>query len=136
MTQQQDNSNDGQEKKIIIDDDWKQEAEADKKRLAEEQETAKHAEPGKLPEVSFSTLVSSFLTQALLSLGLIEHPSLGKPAVDLDMAKFNIDMLALLEEKTKGNLTEDEQRLLNEALHQVRMVYVQLAAGQASGLGM
>ncbi len=133
MSQEDNKPQDSKEPKIIIDDDWKQQARAEKEHLAEEEKEQQEKQPlgaEELPPVGFVTLVSSYVTQAMLALGLLEHPALGKRAVDLDLAKFNIDMLGVLEEKTKGNLTAEEKKMLDEALHQIRMAYVQLAGGQ------
>ena len=132
MNQQDSKPEDSKEPKIIIDDDWKQQARAEKEQLAQEEEKQQEKGVGELPPVSFTTLISSYVTQAMLALGLLEHPALNKRMVDLDLAKFNIDMLAVLEEKTKGNLSPEEKKMLDEALHQIRMAYVQLAGGQAA----
>jgi hypothetical protein len=80
-----------------------------------------------LPPASFAALVNSMLTQALFYLGDLA-PQGGEPMLNLDMAKHQIDTLNLLEEKTKGNLTEDEQRILDSALYEGRMRYVQVAS--------
>lgn len=135
MNQQDSKPEDSKEPKIIIDNDWKQQAQAEKEHLAQEEEKQQEKQKliaEELPPVSFTTLVSSYVTQAMLALGLLEHPALNKRMVDLDLAKFNIDMLAVLEEKTKGNLSPEEKKMLDEALHQIRMAYVQLAGGQAA----
>src|SRR5205814_1565773 len=84
-----------------------------------------------LPEANFATLVNSLVTQVLLYLGDLT-PRGVEPQVNLDMAKFNIDLLAVLEEKTKGNLTPDEQKLLDNALYEVRMRYVSVASQYAT----
>src|SRR5689334_17746132 len=76
-----------------------------------------------LPEASFPTLVNTLVTQILLYLGDLT-PRGVEPQVNLDMAKFNIDLLGVLEEKTKGNLSAEEQKLLDNALYEVRMRYV------------
>ncbi len=132
MNPQDNKPEDSKDPKIIIDNDWKQQARAEKEHLAQEEEKQQEKGVGELPPVSFTTLISSYVTQAMLALGLLEHPALNKRMVDLDLAKFNIDMLAVLEEKTKGNLSPEEKKMLDEALHQIRMAYVQLAGGQAA----
>lgn len=79
-----------------------------------------------LPPASFGMLVQSILTQVLFHLG--ELPSRGgEPVLNLDMAKHQIDTLNVLEEKTRGNLSGDEQRLLDAALYEARMRYVSVA---------
>ena len=84
-----------------------------------------------MPEASLPTLVNSLMTQVLLYLGELA-PRGVEPQVNLDMAKFNVDLLGVLEEKTRGNLTADEQKLLDTALYEVRMRYVQVASQYAT----
>ena len=123
-----------EEKKIIIDEDWKKEAQKEKEVLAaqEEEEKKKAKEKpdrGPLPQGSFAALVSMLVTQALFALGLLEVKGQEgqEKEPDLELAKYNIDMLETLEEKTKGNLTEEEKKVLENTLSQVRMAYVQVA---------
>lgn len=129
---------------LHIDTDWKKQAQEEKKRLAE-QEQKKAAEapppgpasgrrpsPGgrparELPQASLAYLINTLLTQALLYLGDLA-PQGGEPMLNLDMAKLQIDTLGVLEAKTKGNLTEEEQRLLDNALYELRTRYVQVAS--------
>ena len=119
--------------KIIVDDDWKAQARAEKEKLSEQtgrQETGAEggkagAGSGALPPASFSVLVSSMLTQIFFALGAIEDTQTKKRHVDLAMAKHQIDMLAVLEEKTRGNLSEEEKKLLDRAIYEARMQYVQ-----------
>jgi hypothetical protein len=84
-----------------------------------------------MPEASFPTLVNSLVTQILLYLGDLT-PRGVEPQVNLDMAKFNIDLLGVLEERTKNNLTPDEQKLLDNALYETRMRFVSLASQYAT----
>jgi hypothetical protein len=136
---------------LHIDSDWKKQAQEEKRRLAEEQ--AKRAAappaappaagapagarpgagraPGKgkreLPAPTLGTLVQSIVTQVLYYLGDLSSGG-GEPMVNLDMAKHQIDTLGMLEEKTKGNLTPEETQLLDAALYEVRMRYVNVAS--------
>ena len=142
---------------LHIDTDWKKQAQEEKRRLAEQEQqkakqapptagaasgtgggaaTATAAAPGtsreqrgrrELPPASFATLVQSILTQALFYLGDLATQGM-EPVVNLDMAKHQIDTLSVLEEKTKGNLTDDEKRLLDTALYEGRMRYVSVAS--------
>jgi hypothetical protein len=124
-----------EDKKIIVDEDWKKEAQREKEILAaqEEQEKQKKEEEklhrGPLPKGNFAALVSMLVTQALFALGLLEVKGQEGQAKepDLELAKYNIDMLETIEEKTKGNLTEDEKKVLENTLGQVRMAYVQVS---------
>ncbi len=111
-----------EDKKIIIDDDWKNQAQAEKEKLAEQTEKPGEAGAGPegergLPPASFTTLVSSLVTQIFYALGGIEDPQTGKRYLDLALAKHHVDMLSVLEEKTKGNLTPEEKKLLDQALY-------------------
>ncbi|HEX8525222.1 MAG TPA: DUF1844 domain-containing protein [Tepidisphaeraceae bacterium] len=88
-------------------------------------------ERGQAPQPSFAALVQSLLTQVLFYLGDLA-PRGTEPQINLDMAKYNIDVLGILEEKTKSNLSEEEQRLLDSALYEVRMRYVSVASQYAT----
>jgi hypothetical protein len=121
-----------EEKKIIIDEDWKAQAQKEKEALKEQEkvEHEKTAEPRpQMPEANFSGLVSMLATQAFYALGLIrpEGDEDKKVEPDWDIAKFNIDMLGMLEEKCKDNLTDEEAGLLKSTLEQLRMLFVQLS---------
>jgi hypothetical protein len=83
-----------------------------------------------IPQASFATLVQSLLTQVLFYLGDLSTRG-AEPMVNLDMAKHNIDTLSILEDKTRGNLNDDEKRLLDAALYEARMRYVALASRYA-----
>lgn len=127
------------EPKIIVDD-WKEQAQKEKQRLAEETQTkAAEQPPGRdaggreLPPADFTTLVNSLAAQALLAIGGMQDPKTKRRYVDLALAKHHIDTLSVLEAKTTGNLTEEETKLLNNALYEVRMQYVQVAQAVTSG---
>ena len=122
-----DKKNDQAQPKIIVDDDWKARAQAEKEKLTEEQKAQKSAQRPPLPPPSFTLLVISLVTQIRICFGDIEDPGSGKKTLDLDVAKHNIDMLEMLDEKTRGNLTEQEKQLLDSVLYEVRMRYVQLS---------
>lgn len=78
-----------------------------------------------LPPADFGTLVGMLSTQVMVTLGLIPHPSTGEPVVEPATARHFIDLLAVLEEKTRGNLTSEESGQLESMLHQFRMIYVE-----------
>ncbi len=77
-----------------------------------------------LPQVTFSTFVLSIASTALVHLGEVPEPESGKIQEDLLAAKHNIDLLAMLKEKTNNNLDGDENRLLDDVLYELRMKYV------------
>ena len=79
------------------------------------------------PEINFSTFVFSLNTSALLHLGEIPDPATGKQQEDLAMAKQTIDLIAMLQEKTRGNLAADEENLVKHVLYDLRLRYVQKA---------
>jgi hypothetical protein len=122
-----------QEKKIIIDEDWKKEAEREKEILAAQEEAQKkeaqedQRPPGSLPKGNFAALVSMLTTQALFALGLIQVKGQEDRQPDLEMARYNIDLLETLQEKTKGNLTEAEEKVLKNTINEIRMGYVKVA---------
>jgi hypothetical protein len=80
-----------------------------------------------LPLLDFSTLVLPFFTQGLVSLGLLEDPIRKENRENLDLARRLIDLLSLLKERTKGNLTPEEDQFLESCLHQLRTAYLHKA---------
>ena len=122
-----------QEKKIIVDEDWKQEAQKEKEILAAQEQAEKKEEQqekvsrGPLPEGNFAALISMLTTQALFALGLLQVKGQEERKPDLELAKYNIDMLQTLEEKTRGNLTKEEEAVLSNTLNELRMGYVRVA---------
>jgi hypothetical protein len=78
-----------------------------------------------LPEINFSTFVISLSTQALMHLGEIANPLSGKSEMDVPVAKQMIDILGMLQEKTRGNLDASEARLIEDLLFDLRMKYVE-----------
>jgi len=121
-----------EEKKIIVDEDWKAQAQREKEILKKEEELQHKAEEKPqqrppLPEADFSGLVSMITTQAYYAMGVIRTGDDQERPPDLAAARYNIDMLGIIEEKTKGNLSEDEAKLLESTLHQLRMIFVQLS---------
>ncbi|MFT3786055.1 MAG: DUF1844 domain-containing protein [Tepidisphaeraceae bacterium] len=124
---------------IQIDDDWKKQAQEEKRRLAEQQKAQASAAPATapaaatsgrkvksdLPSADFEAIVQQVMTQALYYLGELSEDE--RAGVDLDGAKYQIDLLSVLEVKTAGNLTKDEQSLLDSALYDLRSRYVSIA---------
>jgi len=79
-----------------------------------------------LPRIDLTTLFLSISTAALMGLGVAPPGAHEAPEVNLALAKQNIDLLDLLREKTRGNRTPDEDRLLEQLLYETRMLYVQV----------
>ena len=123
------NDKENEEPNIIVDEDWKAQARAEKEKLAHQDQP--QAEPAKdrppLPPPSFTLLVLSLVAQARISLADMENPMTRKKDLDIEAAKHHIDMLEMLESKTKGNLSDDEKSLLDSVLYELRMRYVQLS---------
>jgi hypothetical protein len=78
-----------------------------------------------LPKIDFSGFILSLYSSGLVQLGSVEDPSTGKKSKNLDLAKHTIEMIAMLEEKTRGNLTKDEENLLKVLLSEIRIAYVE-----------
>ena len=82
--------------------------------------------PGVHDPASFINFLMSIASNAAASLGMMEHPVTGERGVDLPLAKHWIDVLGMLEEKTKGNLDPQEARILEGLLSDLRMQFVSL----------
>jgi hypothetical protein len=76
-----------------------------------------------LPEPNFTTFIYSLSTAALMQLGEIENPETGKKDANLQLAKHTIDLLEMLQKKTENNLTEEEAKLMEGVLGDLRMCY-------------
>lgn len=144
MADQQDQP---QQPKIIIDSDWKAQAQKERERLAQKEKDAQAkapkappagiggpqpgAVPGPsetpgMPPADFQSLVGTMVTQALMYMGAFPDPETGRAIVSLEHAKFHIDLLGVLEEKTKGNLGAEESGDLTQALSELRMRFVEI----------
>ncbi|MFQ5481042.1 MAG: DUF1844 domain-containing protein [Thermodesulfobacteriota bacterium] len=98
--------------------------EADKESTAPEERGA-----APLPELDFSTFILSLSSSVLINLGLLENPVTQKAEKDLAVAKQTIDLLVLLKEKTSGNLTESESKLIEDLLTELQLQYCKSAEG-------
>lgn len=141
--------------KIIVDDDWKAQAQAEKEKLAQQAKATTPAPEGsaagtggvadtqgstpgstpggggrEMPPANFESLMSTMTTQALFAMGAIPDPATGQHIAHLDLARHHIDMLAVLEEKTQGNLSKEEADMLATTLYELRNRYVQLTMSQ------
>jgi Domain of unknown function (DUF1844) len=122
-----------EEKKIIIDEDWKSQVQAEKEaaqRPAAQAETPREAKPAPgdmpMPPASLELLATTLATEAMMALGQLPHPQTGQAVYQPQQAKFLIDTIGVLYDKTKGNATAEESQLLDQLLHQLRMAYVEL----------
>lgn len=87
------------------------------------------AEAKESPQIDFATFVFSLATSALIHLGLAPDPATNQIHTNVELAKQNIDILGMLEEKTKGNLSEEEANLIEGLLAEIRLRYVQVSHG-------
>lgn len=118
--------------KLIVDSDWKSQAQAEKQRLAEKE--AAQAAQAKEREPAFEDIVS-FLTQnAMMYMGYFPDPETGQAMVALDYAKIYIDLMGILETKTKGNLTPTEAEFLTKTAADLRAGFVQLQSAVAKAV--
>ena len=103
----------------------KQDEEIEKKEEAEKERVSTDDEQRvPLPEVNFNSLIFSLSSSALLHIGEIADPNTGEKRKDLALAKHTIDTMALLKEKTQGNLNEEEEKFLDSILTDLRWRYV------------
>jgi hypothetical protein len=114
------------EKKIIIDEDWKSQVQVEKERSASPDRAKDPPHRPPLPPASIAFLFSTLATQAFVALGLLPNPVTEKAETDHDQAKHFIDMLGVLEEKTRGNLSPDEKKHLDALLFDLRMQFVEV----------
>ena len=99
---------------------------------AEVNATAAEQEELPLPPATFDFFVLSLKTQAEMSMGLLHFgEEKDRPKPDLRIARHSIDLLAMIQEKTKGNLSYEEQRLIENSLTELRFRYVQVSEAQA-----
>ncbi|MCX7765533.1 MAG: DUF1844 domain-containing protein [Candidatus Sumerlaeia bacterium] len=102
--------------------------ESPKESPGSSEQSSKLKFPEVLPPAEFAHIVETFAVQALIHLGRIPNPVSNQPEINLNMAKFNIDLLENLRLKTKGNLTAEEEQLLEQLLHISRMTYIELSS--------
>jgi len=124
-----------------VDESWKERAEREKQVVrAKEGEAAADTPPlpkaeealsgpEGVPQARFDLFLSGLAMEALIALGDMAHPTTRQQSVNLPQAKYLIDLLGVLEEKTKGNLNVDEERLLKDTVYQLRMRYLNKSGG-------
>jgi Domain of unknown function (DUF1844) len=117
-------------KKIIIDEDWKNQVQAEKEaeRLKQPQAQAdkQAAEPEEpLPAPTLSFLAGTLYLQGAIAMGLLPNPVSDKqPAVHIDHARHAIELLTMLQQKTEGNRTPEESEEIEGMLHQLRLAFI------------
>lgn len=101
------------------------EASTESHEQPQQDDDASAADEMPIPPASFDLLVMTHASQAMLAMGFMPDPTTGEMVKNLKLAGHHVDMLGILEEKTKGNLTEAEAAMLENSLHQLRMAFVQ-----------
>jgi hypothetical protein len=137
---------------LHIDTDWKKQAQEEKRRLAEQEQKRQEQERGtrptpaapvaapagapaprsargarETPPATIGSIIQSIWTQAMMYLGELA-PSGMEPMLNLDMARHQLDLLGVLEDKTKGNLNPEEQHLLDMILYEARTRFINVAS--------
>lgn len=123
-----------------VDESWKEQVEREKQQpeaaappAAAPSQPAPPAgerpEAEALPEARFDHFLSGLVMDALIALGDMPHPTTRKQAANLTHARYLVDLLGLLQEKTRGNLSAEEDQLLKDALYQLRMRYLAKSGG-------
>ena len=130
------------------DEDWKEKIKAEDAALeqklkddASQEETPSSgtekappsADETVFPPADFSMIVATFSTQAMLAMGLFPNPVTNKIETNSSLASHCVDMLGVVEEKTKGNLTPDETTLLDTTLHQLRIAFIEQQKNESQG---
>ncbi len=105
-----------EEIKKKVDQDWKDQVDKEKTKAKEEDQ--QYHEP------NFTIFLSSLTMQAMIALGKLQNPVTQKLDKNLEQARFLIDTISVIQEKTKGNLSKEEDSLLNDSLFNLRMMYV------------
>lgn len=108
-----------------VDEEWKKTVQEEKETVGEEKPEQKTKQ--RIPEASFNLFISSLVTQILINLGEVENPFNKKKEQNLDQAKFIIDTLQIIRDKTRGNLSDDEEKYLDTMLYDLRMRYIEKA---------
>jgi uncharacterized protein DUF1844 len=116
------------DEKKKTDESWKEKAQREKEQLSDVPE-----ETPELPPASFLGLIDELSLRVMLALGQIRNPKATEVYLDLDGAKYAIDTIQMLLEKTKGNLAPEEEATVKDVVHNLRLLYVHIARAAASG---
>lgn len=121
------------DKKIIIDEDWKSQVEREREVAEANRDEPQESQPGpnEIPPASFPMLLTSIGTQAMMALGQVPDPMSGQPIYHPELAKHHIDTLVVLQEKTAGNLEPDEKEMIDNFIVQLQQLFVAMANANA-----
>ncbi len=124
-----------------VDESWKEQAEREKHVVDAkaapstssgiQQPSASRPAAEETPQARFDLFVSGLAMEALIAMGEMPHPTTRKQSANLPHAKYLVDLIGILAEKTKGNLSVDEDRMLSDTLYQLRMRYLTKAGTAA-----
>jgi len=117
-------ADEGKDKEEEIKDEKSSEKEDEVKESKTAEPESERIKESQLPEMNFPTFIMSMNASALVHLGVIEDPASGKKESNLLLAKQTIDILTMIEEKTRGNLSEDEEKMLKSILYDLKIIYV------------
>ncbi len=106
-----------EEAKKKVDENWKEQVKREKKE-AKEKQVSYH-------EPTFTIFLSSLSMQAMIAMGKLQNPLTNRIEKNMEQAKYLIDTLGVLKDKTRGNLTKEEETMLDESLFNLRMLYVE-----------
>ena len=132
--------NSEEQPRIIVDEDWKTQAQREKEQLQAKMEAERQSaeqgeagpggrgKPGEIPPPSFSSLVSTLATQAVMSLQGIQVEGQQPMPPDLPTARYLIDTLIVLQQKTQGNLDEQEQQLIDGVIKELQLAFVEVSS--------
>jgi hypothetical protein len=122
--------------KIIVDEDWKSQVEREKAEHDQPQDPiaagSDTADDPAMPPASYPLFISMLASEAMIALGQIPNPATGEFTPRKNQAKYLIDTLAMLHEKTSGNVEAEEERQVEALLHQLRLEFVRMPAGATS----
>lgn len=114
------NSEEGKLNRKKVDDAWKETVDKEKSHPAGAPNTREEYPQ----EITFGLFLSSLMIEGLIALGEIENPVIKKKEANTGQARYIIDVIAMLEEKTKNNLTPEEQEAVSHILYELRMRYI------------
>jgi len=120
----QDQDGDSEQGKFRVDEDWKKSVAQERGEKDGADASDQQAEAGEFPEPNFTILLAGLYSQTLMALGEIENPITKGRQPNLPEARYLVDTIGMLKEKTEGNLSEEEATYLNGLLHDLRMRYV------------
>jgi len=115
---------DAEQQKTAPSTEAPEESKSDNSKKAESEAPVQEAPPGTGAKIDFPSYILSYYTRGLVLLGEVPNPYTNKKEEDTEAARHTIDILAMLEEKTKGNLSKEEEQLLESVLYELRMKFM------------